>query len=45
MVHGNINETTQNACKSLAEWASYQRSRMGIVDKYDPKWKMETATS
>jgi hypothetical protein len=29
----------RNAFNSLAEWASYQRSKMVATDKYDVKWK------
>jgi hypothetical protein len=39
LVHGHTNVTTRNADNSLAEWASYQRSKMEAVDKYDQKWK------
>jgi hypothetical protein len=38
-VHVHTNVTRANADNSLAEWASYQRSKFGTVDKYDPKWK------
>jgi hypothetical protein len=39
LVHGRTNVTRLNTDNSLAEWASHQRSKMGIVDKYDTKWK------
>jgi hypothetical protein len=39
LVHGHINVTRHNADNSLAEWASYQRSKMVVTDKYDVKWK------
>jgi hypothetical protein len=39
LVHGHSNVIRRNANNSLAEWASYQRSKMGAVDKYDQKWK------
>jgi hypothetical protein len=39
LVHGQTNITRHNADNSLAEWASYQRSKIGAVDKYDQKWK------
>jgi hypothetical protein len=39
LVHGHTNVTRRNADNSLAEWALYQRSKMGDVDKYDQKWK------
>jgi hypothetical protein len=39
LVHGCTNVAHANADNSLAKWASYQRSKMGTVDKYDPKWK------
>jgi hypothetical protein len=39
LVHGHTNITRRNADNSLAEWASYQRSKMGAVDKYDQKLK------
>jgi hypothetical protein len=39
LVNGHTNVTRRNADNSLAEWASYQRSKMGAVGKYDPKWK------
>jgi hypothetical protein len=38
LFHGHTNVTRHNANNSLAGWASYQRSKMGIVNKYDPKW-------
>jgi hypothetical protein len=39
LVHGHTNATRHNADNSLVEWATYQRSKMRIVNKYDPKWK------
>jgi hypothetical protein len=39
LVHGHTNVTRRNADNSLAEWASYQRSKMVATDKYDVKWK------
>jgi hypothetical protein len=39
LVHGHTNVTRRSADNSLVEWASYQRSKMGAVDKYDQKWK------
>jgi hypothetical protein len=39
LVHGHTTVTRRNADNSLAEWASYQRSKMGAVDKYDQNWK------
>jgi hypothetical protein len=34
-----MNVTRRNVDNSLVEWALYQRSKMGAVDKYNPKWK------
>ena len=39
LVHGHTNVTRANVDNSLAEWASYQRSKMEAVDTYDPKRK------
>jgi hypothetical protein len=39
LVHGHTNVTRRNADNSLAEWASYQRSKMAATDKHDVKWK------
>jgi hypothetical protein len=39
LVHGHTNVTRRNADNWLAEWASYQRSKMVATDKYDVKWK------
>jgi hypothetical protein len=39
LVHGHTNVTRRNVDNSLAEWASYQRYKIGAVDKYDQKWK------
>jgi hypothetical protein len=39
LVQGHSNVTRGNADNSLAEWESYQRSKMGAVYKYNPKWK------
>jgi hypothetical protein len=38
-VHGHTNIVRRNDDNSLVKWALYQRSKMGAVDKYDPKWK------
>jgi hypothetical protein len=39
LVHGHTTVTRGNVDNSLAEWTSYQRSKMETVGKYDPKWK------
>jgi hypothetical protein len=39
LVHRHTNVTRRNADTHLSEWASYQRSKMGITNKCDPKWK------
>jgi hypothetical protein len=39
LAHGHTNVTRRNADNSLAEWASYQTSKMVATDKYDLKWK------
>jgi hypothetical protein len=39
LVHGHTNITRHNADNYIAEWASYQRYKMGIVNKYNPKQK------
>jgi hypothetical protein len=35
LVHGHTNVTRRNVDNYLVEWALYQRSKMGAVDKYD----------
>jgi hypothetical protein len=37
LFHRHTNATRRNTDNSLVEWASYQRSKMGISNKYDPK--------
>jgi hypothetical protein len=39
VVHGHTNVIRVNADNSLVEWVSYQRAKMGAVDKCNPKWK------
>jgi hypothetical protein len=39
LVHGHHNAIRSNVDNSLAEWAYYQRSKLGPVDNYDLKWK------